>query len=296
MEVFMRKHADILILSFFCLIAAFLLAAGCSDRTSAPDIGGTWVRFDFQGNRFVLQLDPADGFFAVDLDSDGKWNVSGTCAFENGEIAFVDTAGDQTCPDMKGRYRYFRDADLDDHLLHLWLVEDSCSGRAWVTPGDWLAEDYRREIDRLDRFIAADSADRQALYRRGRMRLALRQNEKAFEDLNRAIELGLERAEAYAGRGLARVWMSRDYEGGLADYNRAIELDPAMAEAYVQRGRIKLELNKKFAACKDWETAFELGYAAAEKLMLHHCRYLLKDRYLQGRYPEKRSSQEMKPE
>ena len=92
------------------------------------------------------------------------------------------------------------------------------------------------------------------------------------------------------------MWISRDYEGGWADYNRAIELDPGLAKAYIQRGRIKLALDKKYAACKDWEAAFELGYAAAEKLMLDHCRYLLKDRYLKGRYLKKKSSQETKTE
>lgn len=292
----MRKHYGILILVLFCMIAGSFLAAGCGERKSAPQIGGTWVRFDFQGNRFVLQLDPAAGSFAVDFDSDGSWNVTGTCAFENGEIAFVDTAGDQSCPKTRGRYTYFRDEDLDEHILHLWLVEDSCSGRAWVTPGNWLRDGYQQLLDRLDQAIAADSSDREALLHRGRIRLALRENEKAFADLDRAIGLGLERAEAYAGRGFARVWISRDYEGGLADYDRAIELNPAMAEAYVQRGRIKLELNKKYAACKDWEAAFEMGYLAAEKLMLDQCRYILKDRYLKGRYPQKRSSQGGEPE
>jgi|GEM_PF-1914530 len=292
----MRKRYNAQVLFCLCLILGSVLVTGCGERKAVPQIGGSWVRFDFQGNRFVLQLDPPAGRYAIDFDSDGEWNVIGQCRFENGEIALVDTAGEQRCPEIRGRYLYFLDRDLDPYMLHLWLAEDSCSGRAWVMPGDWLAENYQLLMDRLNQTIAADSTDREALCHRGRVWLALRENEKAFEDLDRAIGLGLEKAEAYAGRGFARVWLARDYQGGLADYDRAIELDPALAEAYVQRGRIKLELNKKFAACKDWEAAFEMGYPAAEKLMLNHCRYLLKDRYLKDRYPIKRSSQGTGPE
>lgn len=292
----MRRWYGLLFPVCLPLIMGAVLVSGCSERRSAPDIGGEWVRFDFQKNRFVLQLDPAAGTYAIDFDDDGRWNISGRCSFGDEEVAFVDTAGEQRCPEIRGRYFFFPDEDLGEEVLHLWLVDDSCSGRAWVMPGDWLAGDYEQQMERLDQAIAADSTDRQARYHRGRIWLALRNNEKAFEDLNQAIELGLERAEAYAGRGFARVWISRDYEGGWADYNRAIELDPGLAKAYVQRGRIKLALDKKYAACKDWEAAFELGFAAAEKLMLDHCRYLLKDRYLKGRYPKRKSSQETKTE
>ena len=148
------------------------------------------MRYDFQGNRFVLHLDPAARSYVIDFTSDGQWNVTSACKFENGEVAFVDTAGEQRCPETKRRYICFLGEDLD----------------------------------------------------------------------------------------------------------RAIELDPGNAKAYVQRGHIKLELDKKFAACKDWEAAFGLGYPAAEKLMLNHCRYLLKDRHLKGRYPKGRSSQGTQPE
>ena len=292
----MRRRSNTQFLFYFCLILGSVLLTGCGERQAVPQIGGTWVRFDFQGNRFVLELDPAAGRYAIDFDSDGEWNVIGRCRFENGEIALVDTAGEKRCPEIIGRYIHFPDEDLGEHMLHIWLAEDSCSGRAWIMPGDWLAENYQQLMGQLDRAITADSTHREALYRRGRVWLALRENEKAFQDLNRAIELGLEKAEAYAGRGFARVWVTRDYQGGLADCDRAIELDPTLAEAYVWRGRIKLELNKKFAACKDWEAAFEMGYLAAEKLMLNHCRYLLKDRYLKNRYPARESSPETQPE
>jgi tetratricopeptide (TPR) repeat protein len=269
---------------------------GCSRRNESSAIGGTWVRFDFQGNRFVLTLDPQARSYAIDFKEDGQWDVVGECTFSDGQITFVDTAGAQRCPEMKGVYTYFLDEDLDGHMLHLWLDEDSCSGRAWVMPGDWLAENYEELVEQFSRAIAADSTDQEAYYRRGRMWVAMRENEKAFQDLNRAIELGLERAEAYAGRGFARLWISRDYQGGLADYDRAIELDPSLAKAYVQRGRIKFEQDNKRGACEDWEAAFELGFLAAEKLMRHYCRYILKDRYLKGKYPGRKSEQGKQPQ
>ena len=292
----MRRPYGILIFLSLSVIAGVLLMTGCSERKTASKIGGTWVRFDFQGNRFVLDLDPSAWTYAIDYTADGRWDVRGECSFDNGKVAFVDTSGEQRCPETRGIYTYFLDDDLGESMLHLWMDQDSCSGRAWVMPGDWLTVDYEQLVDRLSQAIAGDSTDREALYQRGRILVAMREHEKAFEDLDRAIELGLDRSEAYAGRGFARVFISRDYQGGWADYDRAIELDPANAKAYVQRGRVKHALDKKFAACKDWEAAFELGYLAAEKLMLNHCRYLLKDRYLKGRYPKRKSSQEKQPE
>jgi hypothetical protein len=292
----MRTWSGILISLSVCMIAGSILLPGCAGRQSASEIGGTWVKSDFQGNRFVLNLDPAARSYAVDYTADGRWDVQGECIFDKGKVTFVDTSGEQRCPGIKGVYTYFLDDDLGENMMHLWMVQDSCSGRAWVMPGDWLIQEYQPLIDHLNQAIAADSTDREALYHRGRIRLALWEYEKAYEDLDRAIGLGLERAGAYAGRGFARVWASRDYKGGLADYDRAIELDPDDARAYAWRGRIKFELNEKYAACKDWETAFEKGYLAAEKLMLAHCRYLLKDRYLKGTYPKRRSSQETQPE
>ncbi len=290
----MRQWNAAMVLTLGVILSIFSI--GCSQRDRSPAIGGTWTRFDFQGNRFVLDLDPAAGNYMIDYTADGRWDVKGECVFTDGQITFADTAGEQRCPETKGIYAYFLDEDFDENMLHLWLAEDSCSGRAWVMPGVWLAENYEELMKRFDQAIAADSTDREAYYHRGRLWAAMRENEKAFGDLDAAIKLGLERAEAYAGRGFARVWISRDYEGALADYDRAIELDPAMAEAYLQRGRIKLELDQKRAACLDWEAAFELGYLAVEKLMRHHCRYILKDRYLKGRYPKRRSTQEKQPQ
>jgi hypothetical protein len=284
------SRVSIAIMGLFSAMTAVLvvmLFTGCSERKSSSDIAGTWIRFDYQRNRFEMILDPSTGSYELDFTDDGRWDVRGKCVISDGQISFVDTAGEKSCPEMKGEYTFF----VHENILHLWLIEDPCSGRDWVMPGDWLCENYEELMEQYSRAIFTDSTDEEALYQRGRLLAAVRENEKAFQDLDRAIQLGLERAEAYAHRGFTRMWISRDYEGALADYDRAIELDPTLVKAYVQRGRVKMEMDDKRGACEDWEAAFELGYLAAEKLMRHHCRYIFKDRYLKSKNNKERSEQ-----
>jgi tetratricopeptide (TPR) repeat protein len=60
-------------------------------------------------------------------------------------------------------------------------------------------------------------------------------SDEALADLNRAIELDLEDASAFASRGETYREMER-YEEALADYDRAIELDLEDASALAYRG------------------------------------------------------------
>ncbi|MYA69306.1 tetratricopeptide repeat protein [Candidatus Poribacteria bacterium] len=80
----------------------------------------------------------------------------------------------------------------------------------------------------------------------------------AIEDWTHVIKLAPGDAEAYSGRGLAKLVLG-DVEGAITDFDKAIEINPESAEAYYNRGRAKEALGQKEAAQADFQKAQELN-------------------------------------
>lgn len=72
--------------------------------------------------------------------------------------------------------------------------------------------------------------------------------EQAIEHYNAAIELDSCCAEAYAGRGVARMRLG-NHTQAIDDQTAAIQLDPELAEAFAFRGT-------SYAALEDYDKAF----------------------------------------
>ena len=89
---------------------------------------------------------------------------------------------------------------------------------------------------------------------RGETRLRLRRYDEALADLNRAVELDPDHADAIARRGRVHQDMER-YDEALADYSRAIELRPGDAWAITGRGRVYLEMERYDEALADLSRA-----------------------------------------
>ncbi len=82
----------------------------------------------------------------------------------------------------------------------------------------------------------------------------------SLDNLNSAIELNSESAEAYYYRGL--VYSSLEYsELALADFTKAISLNPDYAEAYYERGSAKYDLKDTKGAVEDLKIARNLNPA-----------------------------------
>ena len=80
----------------------------------------------------------------------------------------------------------------------------------------------------------------------------------AIEDWTHVIKSTPGDAEAYSGRGLAKLALG-DAEGAITDFDKAIEMNPASAEAYYNRGRSKEALGENTKPQKsDFEKAKEL--------------------------------------
>ncbi len=65
--------------------------------------------------------------------------------------------------------------------------------------------------------------------------------------------------KSYAGRGYAR-YKKRDYAAALDDLNAAIQLDPGRGEHWYVRACIRLMLDDRLGACRDYQDALKIGY------------------------------------
>jgi tetratricopeptide (TPR) repeat protein len=79
----------------------------------------------------------------------------------------------------------------------------------------------------------------------------------ALTDLNLAIKLKPDFADAYYNRGKTLGAMG-DAKGAIADYTKAIELNPKLAEAYGSRGVLRAQTGDKPAGLADLQRAAQI--------------------------------------
>ena len=98
-----------------------------------------------------------------------------------------------------------------------------------------------------------------AFFARGMIKEStLGRHEEAISDLNEAIRLKPNYAEAYFARGLSKNNLGRREEA-ISDLNEAIRLRPNHAEAYFFRGLVKGSLRKEEEAQVDYQMALKLA-------------------------------------
>ncbi|MBD1899101.1 tetratricopeptide repeat protein [Trichocoleus sp. DQ-A3] len=94
---------------------------------------------------------------------------------------------------------------------------------------------------------------------------------EAIADLNQAIRLNPDNAQAYTNQGLARAALG-DTQGAIADFSQAIEIDPSLALAYYNRGFVRSQLQDYPGAIEDFSQAIELNPQDGDA---YHCRCLI---------------------
>ena len=97
-----------------------------------------------------------------------------------------------------------------------------------------------------------------AFFARGTIKNNLSKNEEAISDLNEAIRLRSNYAEAYLLRGISKNNLGR-HEEAIPDYNEAIRLRSNYAEAYFFRSLVKRSLRKEEEAQVDYQMALKLA-------------------------------------
>jgi tetratricopeptide (TPR) repeat protein len=124
-------------------------------------------------------------------------------------------------------------------------------------------EDYFGAIKELSEVLKSDPENVEALYRRGWSYVSTNDADLGYADLNRMVAVAPEDARGYYGRGWAGYVRSQGnptvLQDSLSDLDKAIELKPDYAEAYSDRGTIRYTLGETEAALKDYSRALELN-------------------------------------
>jgi tetratricopeptide (TPR) repeat protein len=112
----------------------------------------------------------------------------------------------------------------------------------------------------LDRAIQLDPNNAEAYNNRGYFKSKLADIQGGLADYNRAIQLNPKYSAAYSNRGLLKDEKLKDTQGALADYNRAIQLNPNNAVAYNNRGLLKIDrLQDRQGALEDYNRSIQLN-------------------------------------
>ena len=90
--------------------------------------------------------------------------------------------------------------------------------------------------------------------------------DEAVADLNKAVKLFPEFAEAYYNRANLQA-LSGSLPEAYEDYSKAIELNPSFAEAYYNRGVIQIFMKDTRKGCLDLSKAGELGILEAYEVL-----------------------------
>lgn len=149
----------------------------------------------------------------------------------------------------------------------LALVE---RGRALITIKNNLEGAYADYLT----CIRNDSTFGAGFYERGRFILQYIEDKRpAVNDINKAIALDGSLPGVYTIRGTMRI-EDQNYLAAINDFNRALERDPKDASAFFNRGIANFNLGVKDKACKDWQSAANLGHYKAVKYMSRYCNSL----------------------
>ena len=123
--------------------------------------------------------------------------------------------------------------------------------------------DFISSMDDSYQSVSFDSDPAKRLHNRTKRTYSY---DEAIEDVNKAIKLYPEFAEAYYNRANLMA-ISGDLPAAYEDYTRAIELDPELGEAYYNRGLVQIFMKDTRKGCMDLSKAGELGITAAYDLL-----------------------------
>ena len=191
-------------------------------------------------------------------------------------------------------------------LFILTVIISSCSednsrdGDRYFNGGDYLAA-----LEAYNKHLEMRPNDLEVIFRRGKAQEQLGNEELAFADYNRVIQMDDRHLDALQALG-GYYYRNEDYDNAhyyfemavnidkdnviihlnkgnanqkrgklreaLIDYNLAISINKDYGEAYLSRGTVKLLLGGKSSACSDFKIAQSLGAYGAEKAIKGYCK------------------------
>ncbi len=103
--------------------------------------------------------------------------------------------------------------------------------------------DYEKAIQNYDKAISIDRNYRQAYENRGWVKYRLEKYLSALEDLNTALDLGVNKW-TYNQRGLVKIKLG-NLEGAIKDFDKALEIDAEYTAAIENKRLVKKSLDEK---------------------------------------------------
>lgn len=125
--------------------------------------------------------------------------------------------------------------------------------------------DFISSIDNSYQSITLDSDPSKRLHNSGTRTYSY---DEAIDDINKAIKLYPEFAEAYFNRGNLMA-ISGKLPEAYEDYTKAITIDQNMGEAYYNRGLVQILMKDTRKGCLDLSKAGELGIEMAYETLKH---------------------------
>jgi tetratricopeptide (TPR) repeat protein len=116
----------------------------------------------------------------------------------------------------------------------------------------------RQAMEDLNWALKVDPQDAQAYCCRGVVRCKLGNYRDAISDFNQALRLNFSDAIVYRNRGKARFLLG-DHQGALADFNCALQIQSQDALLYVARGNVYQAMGNYYGAIKDYTQALEIN-------------------------------------
>jgi tetratricopeptide (TPR) repeat protein len=123
--------------------------------------------------------------------------------------------------------------------------------------------EYAQGIPELDQAINLKPDFAEAYEERGYAYLMLGRHESAIRDLNAALRLKPNDALTYAFRGVAYAW-SGNYQTAIQDFNAAIRLNPNEGFVYLQRGIAYVNLKQYQRGIENYDRAIEVDPSLAD--------------------------------
>ena len=170
------------------------------------------------------------------------------------------------------------------HLSYLFLILTiSCSSLDYVEMKrealeKFYNEEHQEAIALLEKIIKNDPQDTSYILLMGKCYLAIEQDLKAIEFINRSIELDDNYTDAYATRA---IYYSNvpDYENSFKDIRKAIALSPRNSRNYFIKSSIEKEANLIDSAIITLTTLAELTSKNAEVFNQRAYLYMSKKNY-----------------
>lgn len=194
-------------------------------------------------------------FTSVEVSNNGSWSLRNAFGIPIGYIGLAEVI----------EVNYMRGKSISPGTYR-----ESTYHFVEIRAGDKKHSSCNNEIKELEKAMGAVMQNRNSInkaltfyplayYNRGVAYYNKRQDDKAVEDYNKAIELDPNYANAYNNRGLI-YYNKGEYDMAIEDFNKAIKLNLTFALAWNNRGNAYTKKGDIEMARINYETACDLGY------------------------------------